>query len=52
MYSELDSKDKITKPFVDKIYQDYLSKSGIGDESIKPYIHVFVISMYFAINRF
>ncbi len=51
MYSELDSKDKITKPFVDKVYKDYLNKSGIGDEAIKTYIHVFVISMYFAMNR-
>ena len=51
MQSELDSKDKITKPFVDKIYQDYLNKGGTEDEAIKSYIHVFVISMYFAMNR-
>ncbi len=52
MYSEkLDSKDKLTKPFVDKIYQDYLYKGGVADEAVKSYIHVFVISMYFAMNR-
>jgi hypothetical protein len=52
MYSgKLDSKDKLTKPFVDKIYQDYLDKGGVADEAIKSYIYVFVISMYFAMNR-
>jgi hypothetical protein len=51
MHSEVDSKDKLTKPFVDKIYQDYLNKGGATDETIKSYIHVFVISMYFAMNR-
>ena len=52
MHSEgLDSKDKLTKPFVDKIYQDYLDKGGVADDAVKSYIHVFVISMYFAMNR-
>ena len=51
MYSELDSKDKITQPFVNKIYQNYLDKGGIADEAIKSYIHVFVISMYFVMDN-